>query len=401
MEQCQLGVIWMETPIAQDTLGVDLAIRTSNALTRAYGPMHPKPDQLYVAALGDSARMASLSRLSWFDAMRIGLSFFGSAHWKAPGRWQVDSTVVVSAYDQGLRVLAFAFLPGSRFGDVSSSGVDDRLAFQQTAATTEETARMSGIDSRLATHLLRVLALADTAFQGELPREAQVRMRMMLDSAAQRVLSAWMAAARTLDPSHRAAALLAADQVIGSDAVAYLLAQEEATATRLALTKLGAVFQHNELGGSENYTHNWLKEAWSLDSLGRAGQLAALTMLRMGFNNNGMCGGGPEPFSLVAEVGERLLPTLEDSTESAEVHRLVGDGYADVVALASGAGAEYADTAEYTGGAADARLKAIDHYRLGISMDRHSSDARRVWLETWRLLAGLPPTTTHFFCVYD
>jgi hypothetical protein len=28
-------------------------------------------------------------------------------------------------------------------------------------------------------------------------------------------------------------------------------------------------------------------------------------------------------------------------------------------------------------------------------------EARWAWLEAWRLIAGLPPTTTHFFCVYD
>jgi hypothetical protein len=401
LEQCHLGVIWIETPIVGDSSGIALANETSHALTGAYGAVRPAPDQLYREALADSTRMASLARLSWFETLRMGLSFWGSAHWRAPGRWQIDSTVIVSAYDQGVRMLAFAFLPASRFGVVSSADEDSRMTFRKAAALAGEAAQMSGIDARLVSHLLRVFAIADTTFEGSVPNAAQARRRMMVDSAAQRVLNDWMTAARPLDPARRAAALLAADQVVGSAPFAYLLAQDEAADTRQAFIRLGAVFEHNELGANESYTHSLLREAWNLDSLGRVGRLASLAMLRIGFDYDGMCGGGPEPFRLVSTVGERLLANLTDSTHSGEVQLLIGDGYADVVALASGAGAEYADTAEYTGAAADARLKAIEHYRLGISLDRHTSDARRAWLEAWRLLAGLPPTTTHFFCVYD
>jgi len=62
---------------------------------------------------------------------------------------------------------------------------------------------------------------------------------------------------------------------------------------------------------------------------------------------------------------------------------------------------DYADSAAYTAGAPAARRSAIAHYRQALALDRSSPEAREAWLEGWRLLAGLPPTTTHFFCVYD
>jgi hypothetical protein len=86
---------------------------------------------------------------------------------------------------------------------------------------------------------------------------------------------------------------------------------------------------------------------------------------------------------------------------AAEVHVLVADGYADVVALAAGAGATYADSTAYTAAAPEARRRAIQHYRHGLALAPHAAAAHTAWPEAWRLLAGLPPTTTYFFCVYD
>jgi len=118
---------------------------------------------------------------------------------------------------------------------------------------------------------------------------------------------------------------------------------------------------------------------------------------------DGMCGGGEDPMHRVIAAGEGLLaqvPPLDPRT-AAEVHRLVGDAYADIVALAAGAGMEYTDTVTYVAEAPAARRNGIAHYRQSFVGDRDSPEARDAWLEAWRLIAGLPPSTTHFFCVYD
>jgi len=404
-EQCQLGAIWLETTVADSPSGSALAARTRDALIRVYGAVRPSPDAWFGRTPTDSQRRA-MARLPGADALSLGLHFFGAAGWRVPGRWQVDSTVVVSAFDGGLggnrggrgggRVLAFAFLPIAELGSFSWVAQRAEAAERQSAALAAQAARLSGIDRSQVDRLLGMLAAAESAYSGRARTPPAA-----LDSAAVAALRDWITSARALDAPHRAAALLAADQVLGSGALNYVRAQRDDSATRTTLQGLGARFLRDELGGGYNYAHTWLDEALRLDPRGRAATLATLVLLRSGFNETGMCGGGAEAFRRVIETGERLLAGAVDSTTSGEVHRLVADAYADIVALAAGAGLEYADSATYAAEAPEARRRAITHYRAGLVLDHTSPEARAAWLEAWRLLAGLPPTTTHFFCVYD
>jgi hypothetical protein len=402
-ERCRLGAIWLETPAADSLSGAALAAETRNALTQAYGPVHPAPDPWYTRALTDPSRQAMLAGLPGADVLRLGLHFPGALHWRVAGRWQSDSTVVVSAYDKGLhagpaRVLACAVLPFAGLGSLPPVAEQERAVERKASALAAEAARFSGIDRGRVGPLLAVLAAAESAFQSSPPDSARARARVVKTRVVP-VLTDWITASRGLDPPHRAAALLAADQVLASRAVVYVLDQDSAERARRALTELGAQFVHDELGRSENYAHTWLDEARRLDSAGRAGQLATLALLRLGFNETDMCGGGEKPSQRVSAAGEQLLRSLTDAAVAAEVHVLAGNGYADVVALA--AGANDADSSTYTAAAPDARRRAIQHYRQAIALDPRAPDAAAAWVEAWRLLAGLPPTTTYFVCVYD
>ena len=404
-DQCRLGAIWVETPARDSLAGRALAAQTREALTQVLGPIHPAPNALDTRLLADTSRRAAIFRFLDPDVMRLGLHFFGSAHWHVAGRWQSDSTVAVSAYDKGLshraaRVLACAFLPFAGVGSFSPVVAEERAADKKVSALATEAAELSGLDRSRVDRLLAVLAAAEGAYTSAPPDSARARARGV-DTLLSSGLGDWITASRGLDAPHRAAALLAADQVLGSRPLVFVLAQESGGAARRALSPLGARFVHDELGGGENYAHTWLDEARRLDSAGRTGQLATLALLRLGFNMTGMCGGGEEPSRRVSSVGEQLLRSVLDSGMTAEVHLLVANGYADVVALAAGAGRNYADSAVYATAAPEARRRAIHHYRQGIALDPRSPDAQAEWLEAWRLLAGLPPTTTHFFCVYD
>ena len=404
-EGCRLGAIWLETPAADSLSGGPLAAATRSALTEAYGPVHPAPDGWYNRALSDSTGRAVLSRLPGGDVLRLGLHFLGAVHWRAAGRWQSDSSVVVSAYDKGVRagsarVLACAFLPFAGLGSLPPVADQERAVDRKASALAAEAARLSGLDRGRADRLRAVLAAAESAFRRSPPDSARAQARAVGPEMLT-ALTDWVTASGGLDAPHRAAALLAADQVLGTPAAGFVLEHADASGARQSLGALGAQFVHDELGRSENYAHSWLDAARRLDATGRAGQLATLALLRLGFNETGTCGGGEDPSQRVSRVGEELLRSLTDSAVAAEVHRLVGDGYGDVVALAAGAGEEYADSAAYTAAAPEARRQAIRHYRQGIALDPHSPDARTAWVEAWRLLAGLGPTTTHFFCVYD
>jgi hypothetical protein len=404
-EQCRLGVIWIETPAAGALKGSDLAAKTRDALTGAYGPVRASPNPWLRRAMADSSRRAALSELPGAETMLLGLDFLGSAYWRVPGRWQADSSVIGSAYDEGLepgreRVLAFGFLPFAKLGagrrELDREGRADQRAFALAA----QAARRSGIDSGRVSRLLAVSVAAESAYRSDDPDRGRARLRSV-DTLLKSGLTDWITASQGLDAPHRAAALLAADQIIGSGAVGYVLAQDSAAPIREALTGLGARFAEDRLGGGETYTHTWLDEAQRLDSAGPVGRLATLVLLRLGFNRSGMCGGTENASRRVSAMAEQQLGSAADPVEVAELHVLAGNGYADIVALASGVGQEYADSSAYAPAAPEARRRAIQHYRQGLRLDARSSDSRAAWLTAWRLLAGLPPTGTHFFCVYD
>jgi hypothetical protein len=400
-DQCVLGTVWIETQVADSAAGAALATSVRETLTRAHGPVRAGPDVFFGRTPTDSQRRL-LSRLPGADAMFLGIHFSGAAGWRVPGRWQVDSTVIVSAFDRGLgnrpgggRVVAFAYLPIAQLGSFRAHSERERVAKRRTAALAQDAARLAGFDRVRTDRLTDLLAAAESAYTGR--HAANPRA---IDSSAVITLADWISSARRLAPPQRAAALLAADQVAGSQAMIYVRAQRQDSG-RLALARLGAVFARNELGGGYNYTHNWLDEALQLDRTGPVGTLATVALLRIGFNETGMCGGGSEAFRQVIATGEQLLAGHLDTVTTAEVHRLVGDAYADIVALATGDGAGYADSPAYLAEAPAARSSAIGHYRKALALERTSPEARTAWLEAWRLLAGLPPTTTHYFCVYD
>ena len=377
-DQCRLGTIWVETVATDSVSGGALAARTRDALTRAYG------------------------------AVRLGtsLSVRGSALWRERGRWESDSTVVVSAYDhwdelRKHRVLAFAYLPFSGLDFSRSVGVGRRAATEKAAALAARAARLSGVEPRRVARLLGLSAATDSGIENVGPPD-RTRLRA-LETQIVSVFSEWMTGTWGLDAAHRAAAMLAADLVVSSPAVTYVLAQDSAGPARQALTALGADFTRSEIGGGDYYTHSWLRNAQELDSAGRAGHLASLALLRMGLNDLGMCRGTKDASQRVSARAEQLLRVMTDSADAAELHYLAGNGYADIVALAAGEGGVYADSSTYTAAVPDARRRAIAHYREGVRLDpgRDSHDRLGAWLVGWRLLAGLSPTTTHFFCVYD
>lgn len=402
-ERCVLGTVWLETLVPDSTSGAALATSVRDALTRVHGRVTPGPD-VFLGPLPVDSQRRLLSRMPGAEAMLLGIHFFGAAGWRTPGRWQVDSTVVVSAHDAGLgsrrqgggRVLAFAFLPVAELGSFRWVRDREEAAEDHTLALAAQAARLSGLSAARVGRLIGLAAAAESAFTGLHRAEPAA-----LDSTAVAVLEDWIALGRPLPPTRNAAVLLAADQVLGSRALIYVRAQRDDSLVRRAFERLGAEFVRDQLGGGYNYTHTWLDAALRLDPHGPIGALATLALLRSGFNETGMCGGGEDPFRRVIATGEHVLAGAPDPTIAADVHRLVGDAYADIVALAAGAGLEYAEPATYLAEAPAARLKAVEHYRAALALDRTSLDARAAWLEGWRLLAGLPPTTTHFFCVYD
>jgi hypothetical protein len=363
---CILGSIWVETPQPDSVAGHQLAERTREALRNAYGP---------VAASSDSQKQR-LRALPGYGTM----SLVGAAAWRAPGRGQDGPVTLVSAFDAASwdvgrrRVLAFAYLPHANFETSQRIRGGVQRDSAQARRTLQIAGGLTGFDARVVRDFL--------ALSGEGGREPERAT----------AIERWLTAARDLAPRQRAAALLVADGVV----LKSFRARD--TVAGDAYAPLGLEFVHSPLGDAYNYAHSLLQEALRLDSAGPVGELAMITLLDRGFDLTGMCGGG---FDAVIKAGEPFLARVQAPARRASVLFHLADAYADVVALAAGAGDEYAHAADFTARAPQARRKAIDFYRQGIALDRGSEQARAAWVEAWRLLAGLPPTQTHFFCVYD
>ena len=206
------------------------------------------------------------------------------------------------------------------------------------------------------------------------------------------LLREWLAALKSLPPAQRAAGLLAADLLLTAVELTdgSPLGRVE-NPLRSQVEQQGAVFQYNELGGSYSYTNNWLKQAQELDPNGKVGQLSTLVSLA----------GGSCDFRQVIRDGERLLSQDIDAPTAAQVHFMVADAYADIVALAGGAAEDSKyDPAQFQGEADSARNKALQYYQDGLSVDNASEKAKAAWRQAWRLSAGLLPDT-RYVCVND
>ena len=372
---CTLGLVWTRAPELDSADGAGLADSVRAALTRAYGG----------------------------TGRDTAMSFWGSAFWTHRGRFRRGMVTAVSALDAMPRpaqdsgrsrraVLAFAFLPGSEISVDSGPGFEWRTGWTPDTPPLERAVAVAGLDTTMWLPLRRLLAEA----------EAQGAARRSLEPAAlSGALGRWLGAAAALPPPRRAAALFVADQVLARAGCAYVLCGARDGARLAPLRALGAQFTYSELGAAWVYTRTWLSQARVLDRDSPVGQAVLLIQLDQGFDFSGTCAAGAEGFRRVIDNGERYLARVPLSPIAAEVHFLVGEAYRDVVALAHGAGLEYADSSAYTAAEPEARRRALEHYRAAIAGAPDRQVARAAWRRAWWLLAGLPPRSVRYLCIYD
>lgn len=371
--QCALGAIWVEVPHADSQAGRRRADRLIARLRSSHGaPGTP----------GEA------------------LNFRGSAYWSPYVAWHAGGTTMVAALDTRTwedtpkRVIAVAFLPTSTIGRAPSTWFETSHAREVWAAgIAEQAAALSEsppgqIEGLLDFH--RSTVAANYSDAGHTQRDA-LKARLVP------TLRGWLAGSPGWPAARRAAALVAADVILG--AAQWVITQDEDSLDRRQLQNLGARFAYSPLGAAHLYAHSWLREALPLDPDGRAGELAFLLQLDRGFDFTGMCDANSGATRVIAE-GESFLGTLGDSGERARVHFLLAAAHAEVVGLADGI-SEYEEADPYSDDVAPARMRAIAHYRRGLELDRESYWARVAWGKVWRLRAGLPPLDLRFYCVYD
>lgn len=343
------------------------------------------------------------------------LGFPVAGFWSETGRWHIGTATSISAYLNSKydrtesKVVAFIFLPISQqrielmpypYRWLGINSKYDKSDFPGVRA--REMIAQSGISGYEKKFLLDVLTEIEVVQLEKYPGIRGLSVGR-IDEAIRR----WMATAQKLDARHKAAALLAADVVLFMENYFSVGVPEIGAQARQEMSKLGAEFVYERLGGTFVYTRTWLKKALEIDPEGPAGELAFRILMEMGFDTSGTCSGGRYQFSKVIEQGELYLQKNHDKESLAAVKRMVGDAYRDIVSIANGAlggfSEEYQEILreEYRGTAPEARRKAIQYYRKTLPKTKYTYEAIIGWTDAWRMIAGLPPIHMQYYCFYD
>jgi hypothetical protein len=370
VRDCELGLIGIELPVRDTAAGVALADSLRRVLAHAYGGEADGPHPV----------------------------FRGSAFWSHTGRYSAGAIGAASALvrppapgDSLAAVVAFAWLPvsGVSLDDARGPEAED----QAQPPPLESLVTLARLDTSLSAPLLR---LHERAGRG--PRDGAAGA----GAETVRVLRRWVAASAELPAARRAAALYAADRVLEAAMCAVLPCGSLSDSVLYApLRVLGARFGFPELGATWLYERSWMAQARALDRDSPLGQRIFLEQLAHAFDFSGTCRDGMDGWQRVVSNAERYLERLPASPIAAAVHYLAAEAWSDVVALAAGAGGDYADTSRYAPRSREARINALVHYEAAIVLAPASGTARHAWRRAWWLSAGFAPVRTRFLCVYD
>jgi hypothetical protein len=254
-------------------------------------------------------------------------------------------------------------------------------------------ADLGGAEAAMRSWIARLDALEDGITLSETEREAFAS-----------AIDVWFASASSVPADRRAAALVAADllvQITAARVAGFSLPEQAAVRDRMAAH--GARFDYAPIGGVHIYMHDWLKEALRIDPGGRAGEIAFLALMEMGFETSATCTEqGGNGFRAVIARGEEFLRTRSGSAVANEVRFLVAEAYSDIVRLVNGG--NYQAIPELPAQPEEeepARRRAVELYVAAFERAGGSMRARESWPNAWRLMAGLTPMRTYFYCVYD
>jgi hypothetical protein len=381
VDQCQLGLVWIETADMSGRVASLTATDASQAIT-------------------DNLGAATTPAISWW----------GAAAWKQKARWTVsDVSVVMGSTDQlpwkveretkPMRVIAAAAGPASGINFLMPSATASEstaLARKLTAERLDEAIKLADRDDSLERPIRDYTELF-TGTESE-PRILTPAERTAFVDA----LGEWVTFTPEYPAQRRVAALAAADLLLDASRSKAGWADKKQTALRRSLQAKGATFADDKLGNTVVYTHSWLKTAERMNAGGRASELAFTALMSMGFETSGMClDQGPNGFQEVIRRGEEFLRTHPNASTITDVHVLIARAYADIVALADGSGGEYADADTFKADVDRARSRALGEFQSALQSDSSSPQIRALWPAIWRVAAGIAPTQTRFFCVYD
>jgi hypothetical protein len=382
VSQCRLGFVWSEVEHADSARAEAFADVLRESIKTELGP----------------------------GEVDLKLNWAGSSNWRKTALWESGRVEVASAVTFGLRpdsrtpatvVGAATEISGIRFRSVdirTLTGAREKYValHQRIWSRIEEALSIAGVGGQMEASFRAALMLVTAAdgWWSRLPTASE-------QSAIFEAVDRWLIASGSLPQARRSAALFAADQLFqGAQGPPWR--ENENPAIRQRLEARGAKFEWLHIGDSYGYTHTWLTEALRLDPDGRAGELAFLTLMEMGFETSGKCEDQhSEGFRAVIAQGQEYVRRRPGSAIEPDLHFLMAQAYGDIVALAAGSAYTESENNEYKPEAASARTRAIEQFRIAFDSANNTPHAREAWPDAWRLIAGFPPSKIHFYCIYE
>ncbi|MDQ3208411.1 MAG: hypothetical protein M3Q37_07355 [Gemmatimonadota bacterium] len=203
----------------------------------------------------------------------------------------------------------------------------------------------------------------------------------------------------SLPHRQQSAAFLAADIAVQTHARALDYGGGRDSMLRMALERVGALYEDRHLGGGYFYMRPWLWRAYQLDSLGPSGKSAFAELLANGWGTGVRC--GPPPIVADAVIGRGERAVAAGQTDPM-VRLDLAQAYADVFSLSpEGARESDSDSVKALAERSETgRLRAIEHYRVALRHLRDPGLRRTTWDNAVRLMLGLP-IETRYFCNND
>ena len=197
-------------------------------------------------------------------------------------------------------------------------------------------------------------------------------------------LAEWLKGSVDFPPARRASVFLVANAYVACNQL-----------PPQRVSALGAKFAASCPQDGPVYSGNFREEAENLDPKGRAGELAGLASLGEPCSLEGH---RPWP-DLVIAKGERLFNQFPPDEWTPWIHYAVARADAAKLSFAYSGGDPEGGFSPLTPAAMRRqREAAIPHFEAFIREKPNTPEAVFAWQESWRLLAGLPPSEIHFGC---
>jgi hypothetical protein len=294
------------------------------------------------------------------------------------------------------RTFAVAYAPGSGAQDFDTwesrynGGAPQRVADQQQ--------RYSDVDSALAWAGVPALT-ADiktvlTFIKGH-DSENETEMRPpQVDVALLRSLHTIHDLAPTLSAPRRAAALLASEVTLFAS---YGIHSADGNKRIYrTLDSLGFSFARPANDDEVAYRHDWLWQAWQLDSTGRAGRAAFVRLLGLTWPVDGGC--NANEYARMIKQGEAELKRGDNNPA---IYFYVGSAYKSIWDFAHFVNDEFDVPRSVVEQAEAARLKGIEYLRVAVQSLPEGEMRRAAWSKGMQLMMRRSGEQPEYVCFPD